>query len=892
VWGVKLVGGPVGFLTGTIDVIYIRGRTEAVGTTLSGVPNNVGGLASPEICPSSVSMARAQLLVPMADTVCTDSGLAGAPHTSGDPNAQVIDGYVQPGSVSVTAPTATGFQTVYDDGFGGWRTAPNGAGSAVVGTLNYRTGAWSITFPFSVPANSVITSAYTMLVADMGSNAVAGTGGIYIGTDLVCTGAVGGAPLLTSADPNCAALTNLPVVPGSVRFVCSSVGGGLLPETVFDDGVGGLCTLRRGDPLAVDVIGSVNYATGAWAITFSGNVNAAATLTASYVQQAESLNVHTLRGRRLDQTDPALGNDYKGLNWVNFQTGAFLLTLAFGANQDVQNNGTIYSVYQHGELVGWGDGVETDFTAIVEDAPVRRETRRMTAFQSGQQSVPGTGETQAAFATTGSPADYWAQNVGGGAAANPVNFATGATAMRWSSAPYNGEAVFIVSEEVVGHLTCQWTGCIGNERTTITDGLYCILDASPSDATKLRFRVMFNNGSGSVAVESWDLLDDFADLLATVNATDGTGSNLVRIENTGTGTEPDAGAAQSLGMNGAFTNADIVGAKVGATYSGLKLFHNTDIVAVDVMASPGQWHRQVQEAGFALCEEESRRAHWLFSTPDFTPPDLMSEVLPGMRSADPPQDITDFVNGNYNAATPGGVARPTAWVPYPPLVTENTDHASVHGFYLNYFDQYSNKDVWEGYEGDFAQLIAKTDREKERWYPVAGTQRGLFRDVNRVRYSPDVEDRQKMYEFNGVLQQVVNPIRNKLGTGIFIDGQRTMLRGTTAQARDRINVRLLLNKLGNLLELANMRYEFELNDPILWRQVEATGRQIIGPMLSKRGLEDAELVCDTTTNTPAVRDQLKCVARLMIKPVKAAEVIEYNVIIVPSGVSFEEVLAA
>jgi hypothetical protein len=87
-----------------------------------------------------------------------------------------------------------------------------------------------------------------------------------------------------------------------------------------------------------------------------------------------------------------------------------------------------------------------------------------------------------------------------------------------------------------------------------------------------------------------------------------------------------------------------------------------------------------------------------------------------------------------------------------------------------------------------------------------------------------------------------------------------------------------------------MRYEYELNDPILWRQVEATGREIVKTMIAKRGLTDAYLICDASTNTADVIEDNRCVARLMIKPTKAAEVIEYNVIIVPQGVSFEAVL--
>lgn len=890
-WGVSLVGGPVGFLAGTIDVIYVRARSEAVGAAQTGVAAYSGALASPDVCPGSMSVARAQIHVPREDGISTDSGIAAAQHDSGDANCQAMDGFILPGTVEVTAPTATGTQTVYDDGFGGWNTAPLGGGGAVVGTLNYRTGAWDITFPAVVPANSPIAAKYDNIVTDMGGNALAGLAGIYVAADVCCTSAVGGAPQIDSADLNCTPLASVPVEPGSIRFVCSGVAAGG-PETVYDDGVGGLCTLRRGDPTAVDVVGTVNYATGAWDITFSGNVDPAATITASYVvDPAASKSVRALRGRTLDTTDPALGNEYLGLNYVNYLTGAFLLTHNYGVNQDVENGAAIYSVYQHGELVGWGDGTVVSFSGIVADAPVRREANRMLAFQGGHQASPTAGVTQVAFAALGPP-DYWDQNVGGGATANPVVFSSGAVTMQWSATPYNAEAIFVVAEEVVGHITCKWVGDIGNERATLTDGLHCDLQASPSDATKLRFRVMFNDGSGAAAVETFDLLTNFADMLAKVNATDGTGSNLVTVEDTGTGTEPDVTATQNLGMDGAFTNTDVIGAKVGATYTGLQLFKNEDIVAVDVVAAPGQWHRQVIAAGITLCGNTRRRAFWLSSMPDFTPPDQMDDDLPGVLSTDPPQDATDFADGSYNALVAGGTARSTAWVPYPPLSAVNSSYTSFHAFYLNYFDQYANKDVWEAPEGDFAQLIAKADQEQERWYPVAGTQRGMFEDVNSVRYSPDYEDREKLYEYDGVIQHVVNPIRYKVGVGIFIDGQRTAYRSSTVTALDRINVRLALNNIGNLLDIANMRYEFDFADAILWRQVEATGRLIINQVVARRGLADAKLVCDSSTNTPDVIDANGCVARLMVKPNKAAEWIRYNTIITPSGVSFEEVLAA
>jgi hypothetical protein len=798
-----------------------------------------------------------------------------------------MDGFIVPGTVEVTAPTATGTQTVYDDGFGGWRTAPDGGGLAVVGTLNYRTGAWDITFPSSVPANSQIDAEYQFVVSDMGSGAQAGTGGSYIPTDVVCTNATGGAAQIDSADANCAPIATLPVVPSTVRFVCSDVAGS--PETIYDDGVGGLCTLRRGDPNSVDIVGTIDYSTGAWDITWSGLVTATATITASYVAVADSPNVHDLRGSaaRMDTSDAATGNDFLTESWLNYVTGAFQVKFSLSATRDLVNNATVYAVYQHGELLGWGDGTAVAFSGDVADAPIRRENNRELAFQGGQQALPGAGEAQMAFATLGPP-DAWTQNVGGGASANPIDFANGDTAIQWSGAPYNGEAVFVVVEEVVGHVTCQFCGDIGNERATITDGIYAIMDVSPSDATKLRFRVMFNDGTGSVAVESWDLLDDFEDMVDTVNATDGTGSELVTIEDAGTGAEPDP-VTQNLGMDGAFTTSDVVGTKVGPTYTGMQLYSNPDTVLVDVLTAPGQWHRQVQDAGIALCESQGRRALWVYSLPDFTPPDQMNDDLPGVLSTDLAQDAVDFVNGSYNAAIAGGVARPSVKVPYPPLASVNSDYATCHAFWLNYFDQYTNEDVWEGPEGDFTQLLAKTDRDQERWFPVAGLNRGQIQDVNTIRYSPDVADRTLMYNLVGNLQNVVNPIRSKVGVGIWIDGQRTMYRQSSV--RDRNNVRLLLNRLENLLEIANFRYEHELNDPILWRQIEATGRLIIRPMIARRGLTDARVVCDSSTNTPDVIAQNKAVAKLYIQPTLSAEIIEYNIVIVPTGVTFEEVLA-
>jgi len=239
-------------------------------------------------------------------------------------------------------------------------------------------------------------------------------------------------------------------------------------------------------------------------------------------------------------------------------------------------------------------------------------------------------------------------------------------------------------------------------------------------------------------------------------------------------------------MAGAFTNADVVGAKVGATYTGMQLFANPEQVPLNFLSAPGIYHRQVQEAGVQLCETPGRRAVWWHALPDFTPPGQMNDSLPGVYSVDPIQDVIDFTNGNYESAVQGGVARETVLVPFPHLTALNSSYSFAFGLYVKYFDQYSNADVWEDAVGDISLIAARTDQQAYPWYPIAGERRGKF-DVSAVRYSPDKGERKQMCPTTTTgTPNIVNPIISIYGRGIYLYGQRTTQR--TATATDRLNV--------------------------------------------------------------------------------------------------------
>ena len=206
--------------------------------------------------------------------------------------------------------------------------------------------------------------------------------------------------------------------------------------------------------------------------------------------------------------------------------------------------------------------------------------------------------------------------------------------------------------------------------------------------------------------------------------------------------------------------------------------------------------------------------------------------------------------------------------------------------WVQYFDQYTNKEVFEPADGDMAELISKTP---EPWFPIAGFRRGQVRATS-IRYSVSKEDRELLQGTVGTRQEIVNPIIRKEGRGLVLFGQQTAAR--TPSSLDRINVRWTVNVIMNILDAVSQEFIFEINDAILWREIEATLNDTLKPIIARRGLQDAYVVIDATTTTPTDQDQLTVNAKLFIKPQRAAEFINYDLILTPSGADFADVIAA
>lgn len=894
-WGVSLAGGSMTFAGGTVDGVWVRASAESVGAAAAGTGSYAGALSSGPLGVGFFSANKVAITIPVSEVVGSPAVLA--THANTTALLKTLAGWIVPGSVvfTVTHPTDPVPGPVYDDGFGGVRTGPDGTGTALTGAVNYRTGTWSVTWDPTgpaFPAGGTILATYAIQVIDMGGGAVPGPTGVFA-TETVQPSDAGGDAMASSADPG-AVPTLVPILRGTGVIRISATSGG--PQTFYSDGadaggVEGWLTRPRGDPGAVAVVGTLDRNTGAWSITLpAGTITAAAVITISYVRTAGDKARRALRGSGpqtigvsgaaftagLTLADPAAGNSFNGPNWLDHTTGAFAISLALtplGAGTqsfDVEDGAAITAVYAPAVgILGFGDGSEVTFAGTLDAAPFRRQSNRLQGFQGAQGSVAGAGEPQVTYSTLGVTADddVWSQNVA--ASTDPDNYIdhrTGAASIKWTGAPLLDEAVFVLAEEVVLHVACKWPGDIGNERTPLTDGFYVEVGPDATLAGSIKLEVFFD----AVSQESFGQALTVQELIDKVNDPTN-GSQLVTAVGTeATGFLPaDATAVQQCGLAGAFTTADVVGAKVGQVYTGLQLFQNDETVAVNWLMAPGQWHRQVINALQELCERPGRRALGIIPIPDL----------------DDPFKHRDFYNGAFNAASPGGPPVPTVLVPYPPTVSIDSRQMAPIAPWVAYLDGYTNTEPFEPPDGELASLVAAAPQP---WYPVAGYRRGKL-NVTQLRYSASRDDRALTYGAVGSVTEIVNPIVAKFGRGPALFGQRTAQRAPSAL--DRINVSWTVNVIMNLLELVSQDFLFEINDAFLWREATQALNRVLKPVVEQRGLTDAYVICDGNTNTGDVIDRLEMRAQIFIKPARAVEYIVYDLFITPTDIEFSEVIS-
>ena len=202
--------------------------------------------------------------------------------------------------------------------------------------------------------------------------------------------------------------------------------------------------------------------------------------------------------------------------------------------------------------------------------------------------------------------------------------------------------------------------------------------------------------------------------------------------------------------------------------------------------------------------------------------------------------------------------------------------------YKYVFDRFNNRYRYISCNPDVAGLMIRTSINAYPWNSPAGQQRGVLNGAINLAYSPDKNQRDRLYAAR------INPIVNLPGFGPTLWGDKTAL--GYPSAFDRINVRRLFLTIQQALTSTANATLFENNN----EQTRLNFINIVEPYLrdiqAKGGLYDFRVVCDATNNTADVIDNNEFRADIYLKPVKSINYVTLTFVATRTGVSFEEVI--
>ncbi len=211
-----------------------------------------------------------------------------------------------------------------------------------------------------------------------------------------------------------------------------------------------------------------------------------------------------------------------------------------------------------------------------------------------------------------------------------------------------------------------------------------------------------------------------------------------------------------------------------------------------------------------------------------------------------------------------------------------SSYAFVDSGYKYRYDRYNDVYRYTPLNGDIAGIAARTDKDRDPWFSIAGYDRGRVKNVVQLAWNPEQDERDSLYAGG------VNPVITEDGQGTVLLGDKTFL--GRSSAFDRINVRRLFIVLEKAITRASKRSLFEFNDEFTRAQFVNLVEPFLRNVMGRRGIYDFRVVCDTTNNTADVIDRNEFIGDIYIKPARSINFIQLNFVAVPTGVEFEEIV--
>jgi len=209
---------------------------------------------------------------------------------------------------------------------------------------------------------------------------------------------------------------------------------------------------------------------------------------------------------------------------------------------------------------------------------------------------------------------------------------------------------------------------------------------------------------------------------------------------------------------------------------------------------------------------------------------------------------------------------------------QNSSYWFMDSGYKYRYDKYNDLYRWVPLNGDMAGLWARV----EPWESAAGYRRGIIKNVIKLAFNPNKEQRDVLYGRD------VNPVISQAGQGTLLFGDKTGL--GLPSAFNRLNVRRLFVVLEKAIATTSRIFLFEFNDEFTQTQFKNLVEPLLRDIQGRRGIIDFRVVSDSTVNTPDVIDRNIFRGNIFIKPARSINFIELTFIATRTGVEFDEIV--
>ena len=257
-----------------------------------------------------------------------------------------------------------------------------------------------------------------------------------------------------------------------------------------------------------------------------------------------------------------------------------------------------------------------------------------------------------------------------------------------------------------------------------------------------------------------------------------------------------------------------------------------------------------------------------------------------------PEVTANLVNLNNNRANTGFIIAdtPLTLVPDVVTITDWVNNTTGNGLpSVTATDPYTGVYYPAGLTNDLAgnsvvvpasHAVLRTflynDQVSYPWFAPAGVNRGLVSNLNDVGY---VDAASGAFIHNGINQGLrdglypldINPIAQIPNIGIVVWGQRTRNGSTTS--RSSVNVVRLENYLRTVFKSVANGYLFEPNDTVTRKSIARQIEGALNDVLSKRGVYDFLVICDSSNNTAATIANQQLYVDVAIEPMRDVEFI-------------------